>query len=113
MSTGQRSRTRLANTQSELRYWSLLRTSRPFRNQEATKVLSQLNYQSVSEDALLVQLEDRPGALAELLKSCRSEAVTIRNIRLLWRGHGHRVVAIATTSPNALKTILKDRILLS
>ena len=60
--------------------------ARPFGNEKATQVLSQLDYQSVSEDALLVQLEDHPGALAELLKSCRSEAVTIRNIRLLWRG---------------------------
>jgi histidine decarboxylase len=81
--------------------------------QEASQVLSQLDYQSVSEDALLVQLEDRPGALAELLKSCRSEAVTIRSLRVLWRGQGKGVVAIATTSPATLKNLLKDRILLS
>ncbi len=85
----------------------------PFGNQEATQVLSQLEYQSVSEDALLVQLEDRPGALAELLKGCRGESVKIRSIRLLWRGHGKGVVAIATTSPDTLKTLLKDRVLLS
>jgi histidine decarboxylase len=85
----------------------------PFGNQEATQVLSQLEYQSVSGDALLVQLEDRPGALAELLKGCRGESVKIRSIRLLWRGHGKGVVAIATTSPDALKTLLKDRVLLS
>jgi histidine decarboxylase len=87
--------------------------ARPFGNQEATQFLSQLDYQSVSEEALLVQLEDRPGALAELLKYCRSEAITIRNIRVLWRGQGHGVVAIATTSPDALKTLLKDQILIS
>lgn len=87
--------------------------ARSFGNQEAAQVLSQLEYQSVGEDALLVQLEDCPGSLAELLKDCRNQAVTIRNIRLLWRGHGKGVVAIATTSPDALKTLLKDRILLS
>jgi histidine decarboxylase len=86
--------------------------ARPFGNQEATQVLSQLEYQSVSEDALLVQLEDRPGALAELLKGCRGEAVKIRSIRLLWRGHGKGLVEIATPSPDALKTLLKDRVLL-
>jgi histidine decarboxylase len=86
--------------------------ARPFGNQEATQVLSQLEYQSVSEDALLVQLEDRPGALAELLKGCRGEAVKIRSIRLLWRGHGKGLVEIATPSPEALKTLLKDRVLL-
>jgi histidine decarboxylase len=58
-------------------------------------------------------LEDRPGALAELLKFCRSEAVTIRNLRVLWRGQGKAVVAIATTAPDALKTLLKERILIS
>ncbi|PSB01910.1 histidine decarboxylase [Merismopedia glauca] len=81
--------------------------------QEASQVLSQLEYQSVSEDALLVQLEDRPGALAELLKSCLGESVKIRSLRVLWRGHGKGVVAIATTSPKVLKELLKDRILLS
>ncbi|GAB4236114.1 MAG: hypothetical protein Kow0049_21020 [Stanieria sp.] len=87
--------------------------ARSFGNEEAAQVLSQLEYQSVGEDALLVQLDDCPGSLAELLKDCRNQAVTIRNIRLLWRGHGKGVVAIATTSPDALKTLLKDRILLS
>jgi histidine decarboxylase len=81
--------------------------------QEAGQVLSQLEYQSVSEDALLVQLEDRPGALAELLKSCRGELVNIRSIRLLWRGQGKGVVAIATASPGALKDLIEDRVLLS
>lgn len=82
-------------------------------NPEATQVLSKLDYQSVSEDALLVQLEDRPGALADLLKSCRNEKVTIRSIRLLWQGKGKGVVAIATSSPDALKKLLQDQILLS
>ncbi|AFZ34767.1 Histidine decarboxylase [Stanieria cyanosphaera PCC 7437] len=87
--------------------------ARSFGNEEATQVLSQLEYQSVGEDALLVELDDCPGSLAELLKDCRNEAVKIRNIRLLWRGHGKGVVAIATTAPEALKTLLKERILLS
>jgi histidine decarboxylase len=80
---------------------------------EASQVLSQLEYQSVSEDALLVELEDRPGALAELLKSCLGESVKIRSLRVLWRGQGKGIVAIATTSPATLKGLLKDRILLS
>jgi histidine decarboxylase len=84
-----------------------------FGNQDAMRVLSKLEYQSVSEDALLVQLEDRPGALAELLTDCRGKAVTIRSIRLLWRRQGNAVVAIATTAADALKTLLKERILLS
>jgi histidine decarboxylase len=86
--------------------------ARPTVDREATQILSQLQYQSVGEDAILVQLEDKPGALAELLQSCRSQAVTIRNIRLLWRGQGKGVVAISTTSGDALKTLLKERVLL-
>jgi histidine decarboxylase len=86
--------------------------ARSLGSEKATQVLSQLDYQSVSEEAILVELEDRPGALAELLKSCRTQAVTIRNIRLLWRGQGKGIVAIATASPDALKTLLKDRVLL-
>jgi histidine decarboxylase len=80
-------------------------------SQEAMQLLSQLDYQAVSEEAVLVQLEDRPGALAELLKSCRGEAIAIRSIRVLWRGQGKGVVAIASTTPETLKALLSDRVL--
>jgi histidine decarboxylase len=87
--------------------------ARSFGNEEAAQVLSKIEYQSVSGDALLIQLEDKPGALAELLKRCRKESVAIRSMRLLWRGQGKGVVAIATAEPDALKTLLKDKLLIS
>jgi histidine decarboxylase len=87
--------------------------ARSFGNEEAAQVLSKIEYQSVSGDALLIQLDDKPGALAELLKQCQKESVAIRSIRLLWRGQGKGVVAIATATPDALKTLLKHQLLMS
>jgi histidine decarboxylase len=87
--------------------------ARSFGNEEAAQVLSKIEYQAVSGDALLVQLEDKPGALAELLKRCQKESVAIRSIRLLWRGQGKGVVAIATAAPDALKTLLKGQLLIA
>jgi histidine decarboxylase len=87
--------------------------ARSFGNEEAAQVLSKIEYQAVSGDALLVQLEDKPGALAELLKRCQKESVAIRSIRLLWRGQGKGVVAIATAAPDTLKTLIKDQLLIA
>jgi histidine decarboxylase len=87
--------------------------ARSFGNEEAAQVLSKIEYQSVSGDALLVQLEDKPGALAELLKRCQKESVAIRSHRLLWLGQGQGVVAIATAAPDDLKRLLKDQLLIS
>ena len=57
--------------------------SLPFSTEKAPQILSQVDYQAVGGDALLVELEDKPGTLAVLMKQCREQQISIRSVRLL------------------------------
>jgi histidine decarboxylase len=78
----------------------------------AAQILSQIDYQAVSGDALLVELEDRAGTLAVLMKECRAQDIPIRSVRLLWRGKEKAVVELASAEPDKLKALLADRVLI-
>lgn len=85
---------------------------RPFNTDAATQMLTQADYQTVSQDALLVKLVDKPGALAELMKKCRDYAISIRSVRLVWRGQGSALVEIASDQHTQLQTLLSDQVVM-
>lgn len=87
--------------------------SLPFDSDRAAQILSQVNYQAVSGDALLVELDDRAGTLAVLMKQCREQQIAIRSVRLLWRGKEKAVVELAAAEPDRLKLLLADRVLIA
>jgi histidine decarboxylase len=78
----------------------------------ATKILDRIDYQAVSGDAILIELEDRPGTLALLMKQCRDRQISLRSVRLLWRGKQKAVVELAAAETEALKLLLADRVLI-
>ena len=84
--------------------------SQPFGTEAAADILSQVEYQAVSGDALLVQLEDKPGSLASIMKRCRDQNIPIRSVRLLWRGKYKAVVELASPEPVRLKSLLTDQV---
>lgn len=81
-------------------------------NTTSSEILSRLDYQSVSNDALLIQLEDKPGTLAQFLKHCCAQEIPIRSVRFLWRGKDKAVVEVASPESDKLKKLLMDRVLL-
>ncbi len=83
----------------------------PLDDQKTNQILSQVDYQTVSGDALLAELEDKAGALATLMKQCQAHDIPIRSVRLLWRGQKKAVVELATSAPEDLKSLLLDRLL--
>ncbi|MGF1541682.1 MAG: histidine decarboxylase [Pleurocapsa sp.] len=87
--------------------------SLPFDTNRAAEILSQVNYQAVSGDALLVELDDQAGTLAMLMKQCREQQIAIRSVRLLWRGKEKAVVELAAAEPDRLKLLLADRVLIA
>ncbi|NCJ05637.1 histidine decarboxylase [Synechococcales cyanobacterium C] len=87
--------------------------SRPFNTEEAAQILSQVEYQAVSGDALLVELEDKAGSLATLMKKCHEKQISIRSVRLLWRGKEKAIVELASAEPTQLKAMLADQALTS
>ena len=86
--------------------------SLPFGTEETAQILSQLDYQTVSADALLVQLDDKAGTLATLMKQCREQSISIRSVRLLWRTQDKALVELASSEPEKLKAVLADRLLM-
>ena len=86
--------------------------SLPLDTDQAAQILSQVDYQAVSGDALLVELEDKAGTLAVLMKQLREQEIFIRSVRLLWRGQEKAVVELASSEPEKLKALLGDRVLI-
>jgi len=84
-----------------------------FDTHEAAKILSQIDYQAVSGDALLIELDDSAGTLALLMKQCREQQISLRSVRLLWRGKHKAVVELASSEPEKLKLLLGDRVLVT
>ena len=87
--------------------------SHPISSDKAAGILNQLDYQAVSNEAVLVKLSDKPGSLATLMKQCRDETISIRSVRLLWRGQQEAVVEIASDEKDKLKNLLVDQVLMS
>ncbi len=75
---------------------------------EALRALTRAGFHAVSEDALLVRLDDRPGALAELTCRFRDAGVSLRSIRIVRRSEGKSFVAIATARTEAALGLVKD-----
>ena len=86
--------------------------SHPIDADEAVQILSQVEYQAVSGDALLVELVDKAGSLAKLMKQCLEQQISIRSVRLLWRGKEKAVVELASSEPEKLKIMLANQVLI-
>lgn len=86
--------------------------SLPFDTDKAAQILNQVDYQAVSGDAVLVELEDQAGTLAGLMKEFREQHISLRSVRLLWRGQKKAVVELATSEPEKIKALLADRVLI-
>lgn len=77
-----------------------------------TSALEALNnrhdWQVISEDALLIRIEDELGALAKLSQRFSKEKIKLRSIRFVERHKGYALVAIATDEPEKAKSFLAD-----
>jgi hypothetical protein len=77
----------------------------------ALQALHRRGFQPVSEDALVVRLEDRPGALAAIARRFRDAGVNLRSLRIIHTSGGQTVAAIATDRTDRAIEIVKDILL--
>lgn len=66
------------------------------------------DWQVISEDALLVRIDDKVGALAILARRFSDAGITLRSIRFVERHEGYALVAIATDEPEKGRILLKN-----
>jgi histidine decarboxylase len=75
---------------------------------EALRALAATPFKAVTEDALVVQIEDRPGGLAAITRRFRDTNISLRSIRIIRRGGGKAVAAIASDRTEEARQLLKD-----
>ncbi len=74
----------------------------------ALRTLSDSGLRAITEDALVIRLEDKPGALAQIAKRLRDASVDVRSMHLLRRDGGHSLASIVSTDNATAATVLAD-----
>jgi hypothetical protein len=74
----------------------------------ALKALAQTSLQAISEDALVIQLDDKPGQLARITQRLRDVHIDVRSIRIIRREAGKGIVAVATDRNHEARKVLAD-----
>jgi hypothetical protein len=75
---------------------------------EALRALAQTPFHAISEDAVVVQLEDHPGELARVTRRLKEAEINLRSIRIIRREGGKSIVAIGTERTQQTMDLLKD-----
>ncbi|OGV48368.1 MAG: hypothetical protein A2017_00485 [Lentisphaerae bacterium GWF2_44_16] len=71
---------------------------------EALNALRNSSFQAVSEDVILIRLEDRPGALAQIAKRFKDADINLKSLRIMKRDGSNSIVAL---SPDKLGKALE------
>ena len=61
----------------------------------ALRALTDAGFKTVSDESLVLRLQDEPGALAKLADKFKQAGVNIRSLHILDRRNGHATVAIS------------------
>jgi hypothetical protein len=74
----------------------------------ALQALHRGGFQPLTEDALLVRLDDKAGALAAVAKRFRDAGVNLRSLRIIHTAGGQTLAAIATERTAEAVALVKD-----
>lgn len=75
---------------------------------EALKAIREEGFQAITQDALLVRLEDKPGALAQVATRFEEKDIGLRSMHIIQRRKGYAHVTIVTTDNVKAREMLKD-----
>ena len=75
---------------------------------EALRALARTPYQAISEDAFLIQLDDKPGELARITRRFTDAGVELRSIRIIRYEGGTGIFAVAADRTEEAREFLKD-----
>lgn len=78
------------------------------RYDEALQSLRDAGFDAVTEDAILIQLKDEPGALARVAKRFKDANIDLRSVRIVRRLKDSAIVAVATARTEEAKALVKD-----
>lgn len=75
---------------------------------DALRALAQTPFHAISEDAVVVQLDDHPGELARITRRLKDAQINLRSIRIIRREGGKSIVAIGTERTEQTMALLRD-----
>ena len=76
----------------------------------ALRTLSDHRLRAVSQDALVIRLEDKPGALAIIAKRLRDDGIDVRSMHLLRRDGGCSLASLVCTDNMRAASVLADMV---
>ena len=77
----------------------------------ALAALRDAGYPAVTEDALLVRVQDEPGALAKIAVKFKKADIAVHSIRIIRRDNGWGIIAIGTERTEAAKALVRDSLI--
>jgi histidine decarboxylase len=75
---------------------------------EALRALAARRFQAITEDALVIRIDDKPGELARITHRFKDANINIRSIRFVRREGGKAMVAIATERTDEAMELVRD-----
>ena len=76
------------------------------RYDAALRTLSAAGYRAVTEDALVLDLENRPGSLAEVARRLADARIGIRSLRIVERTGERSLVTLVADDQSAARQVL-------
>ena len=78
------------------------------RYDEALAALRDAGLDAVSEDAIIIRIEDEPGALARISRRFHDAEIRLRSVRIIRRSSGSGLVALSTERTERALELVKD-----
>lgn len=77
-------------------------------DQALATLREQTHFQVFTEDALVVRVEDRPGALAEIATRFKDAAVNLRSMHIIERRNGDSLASIVADDRARAEELVRD-----
>ena len=78
------------------------------RYDEALRALSGQGFRVITQDTLLVRLEDKPGALAAIAVRLKDAGLDLRSMHILRRDSGNTVASLVASDNAKASEVLRD-----
>jgi hypothetical protein len=75
---------------------------------EALHVLRDLGYQAITQDTLLIRLEDKPGALAKIAVRLKDAGLDLRSMHIVRRSGEFSIVSLVASDNARAAAVLRD-----
>lgn len=78
------------------------------RYDEALKVLRVAGYQTITEDALVIKVDDKPGALARVANRFKEAHINLRSLHIIRRREGVIHVSLVSDDNTVALEVVRD-----